>query len=61
MRYKQEIEKNGWTRWIRPKRKYYHIKCCDCGLKHKLEFKLEKHGKHTYIFYRAKSLNHKNK
>lgn len=35
--YKQEVEnKTGWTRWIHPKMEY-QIKCCDCGLEHKIE------------------------
>lgn len=24
--------------WIKPKRKYYFMQCCDCNLVHKLEF-----------------------
>ena len=31
--------KGGWSDWIFPSpRKPYHMKCCDCGLVHDLEF-----------------------
>jgi hypothetical protein len=26
--------------WVTPRRKYYGLGCCDCGLVHKLEFRL---------------------
>jgi len=28
--------------WVKPKRKYYRMMCCDCGLVHKFEFALVK-------------------
>jgi hypothetical protein len=31
-------------RWIFPKRKGYLMRCCDCGLVHRLDFRLN--GKH---------------
>lgn len=63
MRYKTQYVKNkyDWTYWIRPKRKYYYLKCCDCGLVHKMEFKLEKEGIKKIIFFRAKRLFKRNK
>lgn len=27
--------------WVKPKRKYYRMMCCDCGLVHKMEFALQ--------------------
>ena len=33
---KEKSKKNGWTRWINPKMEY-RIRCCDCGLTHKIE------------------------
>ena len=27
--------------------------CCDCGLVHKIDFKLENHGKNKVIMFRA--------
>jgi hypothetical protein len=48
MRYKQI--KDG--EWIQPIRKNYRIQCCDCGLTHKLNFKLvkDKLGRATILF-----------
>jgi len=38
---KQEYENaKGWTRWISPT-KGYRIVCCDCGLTHKIETRLQ--------------------
>lgn len=28
--------------WITPRRKYYYAKCCDCGARHKVEFRVKK-------------------
>lgn len=39
-RYKQV--KNG--EWVQPVRKGYLMKCCDCGLVHKLNFRVIKYG-----------------
>ena len=40
--------------WVQPKRKYYHMKCCDCGLVHKIEFRLIKDSlKRSTIQFRA--------
>lgn len=38
--------------WVQPKRKYYRMACCDCGLVHKMEFKLIPYGdgKHKIRF-----------
>lgn len=30
--------------WVFPRRKGYKLRCCDCGLVHRVDFKLE--GKH---------------
>ena len=35
--------------WVAPKRKYFYEKCCDCGLVHKVEFKVVNHR----IWFRA--------
>lgn len=54
MKYHQEVEgKNGWSRWISPKRKGYKMCCCDCGLVHNMDFKIV--GKE--IFFRAQRNN----
>lgn len=39
--------------WVRPKRKYYYMKCCDCGLVHKMEFELLKARNGKQIQFRA--------
>lgn len=26
--------------WVQPRRKYYLMGCCDCGLVHKMQFRL---------------------
>lgn len=39
--------------WVQPKRKYYFMECCDCGLVHKMEIVLKKHGIGHKIFWRA--------
>lgn len=46
--------KYDWTEWIQPRRKYYYLRCCDCGLTHKMEFKLIKPRNH--IIFRAKRI-----
>ena len=35
--------------WIRPTRKNYFIKCCDCGLEHRIDFRI----KNRHIEFRA--------
>jgi len=40
---KMPVIKDG--EWIRPKRKGYILECCDCGLQHRVNFKLEKYSK----------------
>ncbi len=50
MRYKKEKD----NEWIQPRRKYYYMKCCDCGLAHKMEFRLIKDSlKRGIIQFRA--------
>ena len=39
--------------WVRPVRKGYKFACCDCGLVHKLDFKLVKYGKGKKILFKA--------
>lgn len=28
------------SEWITPRRRFYYLGCCDCGLVHKMEFRL---------------------
>lgn len=41
--------------WVTPQRKHYFMGCCDCGLVHKLEFRLVPswHGAGKKIQFRA--------
>jgi len=52
MRYKQQID----GEWITPRRKNYYLKCCDCGLVHRLDFRLVGTVKRRIIQFRAKRL-----
>jgi hypothetical protein len=49
-KYTKEIEKDGWTRDI-PVGLVYRIACCDCGLVHDLEFRLDRDNQ---IYMRAR-------
>jgi hypothetical protein len=31
---------NGWSRWLQPVRRGYLMACCDCGLVHRLDFRV---------------------
>ena len=44
-------EKSG--KWIYPKRKGYKLMCCDCGLVHRLDFRIIKEHEKNYIEYRV--------
>jgi hypothetical protein len=49
-RFREEIEnEDGWTDWIRPL-PGYKVACCDCGLVHNIEAKLDEEGR---IIFRA--------
>lgn len=41
--------------WIQPKRKGYILECCDCGLEHRLNFRLVKSrdGKRNWVQFQA--------
>lgn len=40
-RFKVEVEqKNGWSRWVQPVRRGYLMSCCDCGLVHRMDFRI---------------------
>jgi Zn-finger protein len=45
--------------WVQPKRKGYLMKCCDCGLVHRLDFRLVKNKRGSFIQFRAFRHNHK--
>ena len=39
--------------WVTPRRKSYKMMCCDCGLVHRLDFRLIREGQHRVIQFRA--------
>ena len=43
-RYRQQHEiEEGWTEWVHPL-PGYKMACCDCGLVHNLEFRIDAIG-----------------
>ena len=43
-RFRREIEgDDGWSEWIRPL-EGYKMACCDCGLVHNVEFRIDDNG-----------------
>ncbi len=42
IKFKREIvpTKNAWSRWINPVMDNYLLKCCNCGLVHKMQFRV---------------------
>lgn len=45
--------------WVQPRRKNYLMKCCDCGLVHRMNFRVLKNGRGTWIQFQAFRLNDK--
>ena len=43
--------KGGWTAWVQPVSRGYKMACCDCGLVHNFEFRIDAIGQ---INFRAK-------
>ncbi len=39
--------------WVRPRRKTYRHECCDCGLVHKMDFRLVPNGGGKSIEFRV--------
>lgn len=33
---------NGWSRWVQPVMANYIMVCCDCGLAHRMKFRVMK-------------------
>ena len=40
----EDFESISDGEWVQPVRRGYRMKCCDCGLVHRLDFKLVKYG-----------------
>lgn len=45
--FQTEIENDdGWSDWIHPLQKpYYKMACCDCGLVHNMQFRIDEQGR----------------
>lgn len=41
MRIEREVN-NGWSRWVQPVMRNYLMACCDCGLVHRVSFRIIK-------------------
>ncbi len=39
--------------WVKPKRRFYYMQCCDCGLVHKMEFAVQKDGRGAAPIFRV--------
>ncbi len=46
--------------WVRPYRRGYKVKCCDCGLVHKMNFRINK-GHVEFQAFRIKKRKKKSK
>ena len=57
MRFKQVHD----GEWVRPRRNGYYMKCCDCGLVHRVDFRLVGTPKRRIIILRAKRIKSKTK
>ena len=52
MRVEKEVS-NGWSRWVQPVPKGYLMACCDCGLVHRLDFRIVKGETKDRVQFRA--------
>lgn len=57
MRYHQVTD----GEWVKPRMRKYYMKCCGCGLVHKLDFKVVKSGRGLAVKFKAKRLKRPNK
>lgn len=39
--------------WIQPKQRGYLMACCDCGLVHRMDFRIATKGKRSKVQFRA--------
>ncbi len=42
--------------WITPIMRGYRMKCCDCGLVHRIDFKVKRHGRGHSVSIRVTRL-----
>ena len=55
---KERSGNNQWTRWMRPRMENYLMACCDCGLTHRMQFRvgIVTHGNAKTGAYRMRLL-----
>jgi hypothetical protein len=37
----QWLDEDGWSRWVRPIEQGYKMACCDCGLVHTVNYRVQ--------------------
>ncbi len=47
--------------WVKPRMKGYLLKCCDCGLVHRVHFKVIRHARGHKIMFRSWRLRKRKK
>lgn len=66
-KFKSELAgDDGWTRWIQPVKNGYLMACCDCGLVHRMDFRIyegrvqfkaQRAPRHTAKLRKQKAIN----
>ncbi len=49
MRYRTQFD----GQWVKPRMKNYYMKCCDCGLVHRINFAVHKQGRGHIVQFQA--------
>ena len=39
------MDDEGWSRWVQPIERGYKMSCCDCGLVHTMNFRVDDDGR----------------
>lgn len=39
------LSHDGWSRWVQPVEQGYKMACCDCGLVHSMDFRVDDEGR----------------
>ena len=55
------VNADGWTDWIKPEqpkpRGVYKLACCDCGLVHDVQFRVDRDGDEHVVVMRLRRNN----
>jgi hypothetical protein len=38
---RHQPDSEGWSKWVQPVEQGYRMSCCDCGLVHEMDFRVE--------------------